>query len=263
MSLSPIISCVIPVYNDETMVIAAIKSAINQDISKEIIVINDASTDNSTSVISDFIQNYDYIRLISLPQNMGLGFARNFGAAFANGKYLTFLDSDDEHLPNFYASFANALEENSQIACIDGKIEYYGALKNSDFAKDDPRVEIASNTSMINKVMRKSVFNAIGGFPTTKDFRGKFGGEDAAFVQVLKTAFITASADVFVAKSLVKPHGHFVKYINSTHFDNGKVIYEELQERNETNNSVEIYANQTFESMANLLKCFNTQAFAK
>lgn len=245
------------------MVIAAIQSAINQNIEKDIIVINDASTDDSAGVVADFIKDYDNIKLINLPQNMGLGFARNFGAAFANGKYLTFLDSDDEHLPNFYSSFVLAMEENPQIACIDGKIEYYGAMHNSDFVDNDPRVDIASNTSMINKIMRKSVFNAIGGFPTTKDFRGKYGGEDAAFVEVLKTAFTTASSDIFVAKSLVKSNGHFVKYINSTHFDGKKVIYQELQERDSANSAVAAYANQTFENIANLLKCFNTNSFCK
>ena len=89
------ISVIIPVYNTEQYVKAAIDSISNQSLKDiEIIVINDGSTDDSLSVINQCAQKDSRIKVIS-QNNQGQSAARNNGLKIAIGRYLYFMDSDD------------------------------------------------------------------------------------------------------------------------------------------------------------------------
>lgn len=88
------ISFIVPVYNVEKYLAECLESIIHQNIDKEIIIINDGSTDNSLSVAQDFAQKYNYIRIIS-QENKGVSYSRNLGVKFARGCYVCFVDSDD------------------------------------------------------------------------------------------------------------------------------------------------------------------------
>ena len=61
----------------------------------EIIIIDDASTDNSYMKIEKMLMNNENIRYYRQPKNMGVAAARNRGIKLANGQYIAFLDSDD------------------------------------------------------------------------------------------------------------------------------------------------------------------------
>lgn len=77
----------------------AIKSVLTQTFSEfEIIIVDDASTDNSENIISSF--NDDRIVYIRNQKNIERCKSRNKGIKIAQGKYICFLDSDDYHLPN-------------------------------------------------------------------------------------------------------------------------------------------------------------------
>ncbi len=90
--MMPLVSIIIPCYNSQDFVAAAISSAIDQTYQNvEIIVIDDGSTDNSLNIISSF---GDQIRIEST-RNQGVQLTRNRGIELANGKYVKFLDSDD------------------------------------------------------------------------------------------------------------------------------------------------------------------------
>ena len=89
---SPLVSIIIPCFNGEHFVREAIQSALDQTYpSKEVIAIDDGSTDGSLSVIKEFESK---IRWESGP-NRGGGAARNRGLNMANGEYIQFLDADD------------------------------------------------------------------------------------------------------------------------------------------------------------------------
>lgn len=91
---SPLVSAIIPVYNRENTIAAAIDSVLNQSYSNiEIIVINDASTDKTEAILLD--KYSDKIVYIKNDQNKGVSFSRNTGIAHAKGEYIAFLDSDD------------------------------------------------------------------------------------------------------------------------------------------------------------------------
>ena len=91
----PKVSIIIPVYNVETYLIECLNSAINQNYSnKEIIIINDGSTDSSSYLLKEFKHNNPELILIET-NNRGQSCARNTGIDIATGEYIIFLDSDD------------------------------------------------------------------------------------------------------------------------------------------------------------------------
>lgn len=92
------VSVVIPTYNRENTIVRAIQSVLNQTYKKlEILVVDDGSTDNTEKIVQNIKD--DRIKYIRLPHNKGGGAARNIGIRASLGKYIAFLDSDDEWLP--------------------------------------------------------------------------------------------------------------------------------------------------------------------
>lgn len=90
----PKVSVIIPTYNREKMVENAIRSVLNQTFSDfEIVVIDDASTDNTESIIKSIHDNR--IKYIRHEKNKGGSAARNTGIMKARGEYVALLDSDD------------------------------------------------------------------------------------------------------------------------------------------------------------------------
>ena len=93
----PKCSVIIPVYNVEKYLTAALESVINQTFSDiEIICINDGSTDNSFAILENYAQKDSRIKLIN-QHNQGVSAARNTGIEAACGEYIMFLDPDDTY----------------------------------------------------------------------------------------------------------------------------------------------------------------------
>ncbi len=98
MTETPTVSVVIPTYNRTHAVGRAIRSVLNQTYQNfEIIVIDDGSTDTTPEVVAGF--HDPRLRYVRYAENRGGGPARNAGIEVARGKYIAFLDSDDEWLP--------------------------------------------------------------------------------------------------------------------------------------------------------------------
>jgi glycosyltransferase involved in cell wall biosynthesis len=91
-----ILSVVIPTWNRAQLVCEAIDSALRQgDV--EVIVVDDASSDNTTELVTRMYG--DRVRLMRLSERSGAGAARNVGVALVTGEFVGFLDSDDIWLP--------------------------------------------------------------------------------------------------------------------------------------------------------------------
>lgn len=91
------LSIIVPVYNLESCISKCLDTLINQTIEdKEIIVINDASKDNSGKIINNYSNQYgSLIKFIDLKENVGPGQVRNIGIESSNGRYIAFVDGDD------------------------------------------------------------------------------------------------------------------------------------------------------------------------
>jgi glycosyltransferase involved in cell wall biosynthesis len=91
------VSLIITTYNYGHYVERAIRSGLEQTLQKsqyEIIVVNDASTDQTARILEAYQPE---VRVFNLEQNGGLAAARNFGVQKARGQFILFLDADDYH----------------------------------------------------------------------------------------------------------------------------------------------------------------------
>lgn len=121
-----LISIIIPVYNVANYIQKCLLSALNQTYKNlEIILVDDAGSDNSMEVANQLLQNHsrkDCVRIITHSQNMGLSAARNSGLKEAKGEYVYFLDSDDYLPENSIALLADPAESN-RPQCVVGNYQ--------------------------------------------------------------------------------------------------------------------------------------------
>lgn len=113
-SQSRLITVLIPAFNAGKTIERALRSVLAQRLeSFEIIVVNDASTDDTVAVIEHL--GIKELRLITLQKNLGECGAMNTGLGLACGKYIAFLDADDEWLPGKLEKQINLLEQNPKM----------------------------------------------------------------------------------------------------------------------------------------------------
>ena len=114
-------SVVIPAYNREKEITRAVNSVLNQTCQDfEIIIVDDGSTDNTCDVIKSI--NDKRIRYVK-QVNSGASVARNTGITEARGKYVSFLDSDDEWLPQMLEMQLAKFLENRNVGFVYSRLK--------------------------------------------------------------------------------------------------------------------------------------------
>lgn len=88
------ISIIIPVYNGEKYLESCLDKIINQNVDKEVLLVEDGSTDNSYRICEEFCRKYDFIKLYRNPSK-GTSAGRNFALSKVTGDIVTFCDQDD------------------------------------------------------------------------------------------------------------------------------------------------------------------------
>ena len=100
---SVVLSVVMPNYNHARYLPRALGAILSQSLPPdEIVIVDDASTDDSVAVIESFAYEQPRIRLVRNESNLGVVGAMNRGAALATGRYLAFAAADDYALPGFF-----------------------------------------------------------------------------------------------------------------------------------------------------------------
>lgn len=90
------VSVIVPVYNTEEFLKECLRSIVDQTYKNlQIIVVNDASTDQSAKIIDQFVAEDNRIECITNSERMGVGYCRNLAIEQAKGDYVYFVDSDD------------------------------------------------------------------------------------------------------------------------------------------------------------------------
>jgi len=137
---NPLVSVIIPVYNSEIWINEAVMSAISQtDISIEIILVNDGSTDNSAWYLNRYASLFSNVRVITRP-NGGLSAARNTGLDAAIGKYVVFLDADDFWGRRDLHQLVAMMEKDNLDVLFFGMRRFYDDEESKTFQGQPPRI---------------------------------------------------------------------------------------------------------------------------
>ena len=109
----PLVSIIVPVYNAQSHLSRCLESICGQEYKNlELIVINDGSKDKSLPVCEEFRKKDSRI-LQEDKANSGVSDTRNLGLKLASGKYVQFVDSDDDIDPAFTEHLVAAAEQNT------------------------------------------------------------------------------------------------------------------------------------------------------
>jgi glycosyltransferase involved in cell wall biosynthesis len=115
MNSTPLVSVVIPAYNCAQYIALAVQSALDQDYPhKEIIVVDDGSTDNTANVLAGFGERI----IVRQQSNSGVAAARNHGMRVARGEFIALLDADDLWLPGKLRKQVDYLAAHPELGAV-------------------------------------------------------------------------------------------------------------------------------------------------
>lgn len=120
----PLFSIILPTYGVESYIAQALTCLRNQTYSDfEVLVVDDASPDQSVAIAQRFADQDERIRIIHHADNQGLSAARNSGISFAKGCYITFFDPDDTYEPQLLEKVAESLDRQRAQIVLFGHTE--------------------------------------------------------------------------------------------------------------------------------------------
>lgn len=170
---NPLISIIVPVYNTERYLSECLNSIVHQTYTNiEIIIVDDASTDNSYKIIATFQRQDSRIKYIRHNINKGICQARNTGLVHCNGEYIAWCDSDDvlhlsfiEYLYTYLIMYDADFVECESISDFKYAPNLLGLLDNSKVIVGDANdflIRFATHklqTSLWSKMFKKNLFD--------------------------------------------------------------------------------------------------------
>ncbi len=166
------LSIIIPVYNTSKYLRRCLDSVLNQTYKDlEIIVINDGSNDDSLSILNEYANKDERIKVID-KKNEGVSIARNKGLEAATGELIAFVDSDDAIVPDMYEVMIDSLikYDASISVCdiyrvVENKLCSYGKNDGKIFVIENPVIDFLLNKNLkyaiANKVFKKGLVGDI------------------------------------------------------------------------------------------------------
>lgn len=182
--MNPVLSFIVPIYNVERFLPKCLHSIIDNDwneITYEIIIVDDASPDRSVEIATEFAEKHENITVIS-QENKGLGGARNTGITKAKGDYLFFLDSDDFLKPN-------EIQELIKIATNNN-------LDLLEFGAD----RVDQHYRFIDQVFKKENSLILDGL----SYIAKYNFDNSACNKLYKRSFIVENEIVFFENTYIE-----------------------------------------------------------
>jgi len=128
------ISVIVPVFNAASFVEQAVRSALDQTETCEVILVEDGSPDGSLQVCQELAEKYEKVRLLQHPGgvNKGPGASRNLGMQNAKFDFIAFLDADDFFLPDRFTETAKVFKNNPDCG---GVYEAIGTIVEDEEAR--------------------------------------------------------------------------------------------------------------------------------
>ncbi|HGF1449286.1 TPA: glycosyltransferase family 2 protein [Streptococcus suis] len=161
------VSIIVPVYNTEPYLEECILSLRNQTLQDiQIILVDDASRDQSVTIMNQQAALDNRIQVITLEENSGVGLARNLGIQQAQGDFLAFVDSDDYVKPEMFEKlYQKAIEEAADIVLCDTDTFSSNGQKKSVWYKPingKPQLkDIYHNTQPTSRIVSKALIDQI------------------------------------------------------------------------------------------------------
>lgn len=119
MRKAPLVSVIMPAFNSGRFIMDSINSVRGQTYTNwELLVIDDASSDQTTEKVRQVMATDDRIKLFNNTNNLGAGFCRNKGIKAAKGNYIAFLDADDLWKTNKLETQLEFMQENRVAVCF-------------------------------------------------------------------------------------------------------------------------------------------------
>ena len=160
----PFFSIIMPTFNRWKLAIRAIQSIQSQTFTDwELLIVDDGSRDGTYDFVTTKTDDDKRVRY-HYATNRGLPMARNIGISMAQGKYFTFLDSDDEYLPGHLAIRAEYLQKHPEVELLHGGVEVIGSDMVAD--KHDPSKLISISECVVGGtfVIRRDLAERLNGF---------------------------------------------------------------------------------------------------
>ena len=171
-----LVSIIIACYNQAEYVSEAIECALNQTYKNvEVVVINDASTDNSSEVIKKYSEQYSNVIFLDEKVNKGVVASRNLAIKNSNGKYILPVDADDKIDTTYVEKAVNILDSDDEIRICYARSLFFGAInKEFKLADFNPNRIIFNNCIPNTAMYRREDFDKVCGY---QDYMKK-GWED-------------------------------------------------------------------------------------
>jgi glycosyltransferase involved in cell wall biosynthesis len=238
--ISGLVSVVITNYNHEEYIVECLDSIKNQTYKDiEIIIIDDASTDNSVEVINNWIkinksqQKENFITCILLPRNLGFAGASSLGFFIAKGEFIACQDSDDLSHPNRIDGQVKFLKENPIVHVIGTNYSTFEKNHlNAKPAKSWIKYGIDNVKELYSKgghcvsfgtiLFHGKLFDKFGGLT-----RRLSGAEDYEFITKLISAGVDNLPDILYYYRLhpgQRSHEFYSEKSISTNFDHMRVL---------------------------------------
>jgi glycosyltransferase involved in cell wall biosynthesis len=189
------LACVIPFFNGASTIARALDSVLHSPVCDEVVLVSDASLEPVRSTLKERHIDWERsgrLRVVEMATNLGQAAARNLGAALATAPLISFLDQDDEVLPDFHVKAKSILDSATSVASVEvGASIFFDGVPLVE--ESDPRYRLILDSVPWNVIVRRAAFWACGGFPTEAVFRTEAAGEDIAFKSALKACFRVAA----------------------------------------------------------------------
>ena len=213
-NINPLISVIMPTYNNGKYIKQAIESIYAQNYDNiEIIVVDDGSTDNTKEILKEYKNiKYFYIR------HKGIPFARNLAIENSNGEYIAFCDSDDYWLPEKINTQIQYFKEHPDCEIVFTKYENFFERKELKICKKavlEKELEKADKKYLPSALIKKSIFKLYGNFDE------KFQtGEDTEFIYRISENGTNVSHFVDTIFYIRRLHGNNITLIKNTKYSN-------------------------------------------
>jgi glycosyltransferase involved in cell wall biosynthesis len=200
-----LVSVIIPTYNRAETVSRAIDSALDQTHEDlEVLVVDDGSSDETESVLESY--DDDRVRPIYHETNRGANVARNTGIEHARGKYIAFLDSDDEWLPEKLEAQLDVLEKRSSewvaVYCgfsfeLTGPVDRLRGLAASVLSRGDDSPRMEGGKELIGDILADNVHTGAGSTLLVQtDVAREIGGFDESLDRFQDPEFVLRILEV-------------------------------------------------------------------